>query len=88
MVAASPAQPLLVGFSKACEERLSSVLGVPRVSSIGLRANAPQSQGLVSFLRENVAPVRVAWLDEAVRGQYRETNIHMADVKVGPKKKK
>jgi ribonuclease P/MRP protein subunit POP3 len=86
----TPASPpiRLVGFSRACEDRLSASLGIPRVSSIALRAGAPQSQGLLAFLEETVPAVDVRWLDEAQAGQYRETQIHMAEVRVGPKRKK
>lgn len=78
----------LVGFSRACEDRLSASLGIPRVSSIALRAGAPQSQGLFAFLQDTVSAVDARWLDEAQAGQYRETQIHMAEVRVGPKRKK
>ncbi len=77
----------LVGFSRACEERLSASIGIPRVSSIALRDGAPHSQGLLAFVRDKVAPVDVPWLDEARAGQFRETQIRVTDVAVGPKKK-
>ncbi|KAL1899451.1 RNase P and RNase MRP subunit [Sporothrix stenoceras] len=84
-----PSPPIrLVGFSKACEDRLSESLGIPRVSSIAIRAGAPQSQGLLAFLEETVPAVDVRWLDEAQAGQYRETQIQVTEVSVGPKRKK
>lgn len=84
-----PSPPIrLVGFSKACEDRLSESLGIPRVSSIAVRAGAPQSQGLLAFLEETVPAVDVRWLDEAQAGQYRETQIQVTEVSVGPKRKK
>ncbi|EFX00231.1 hypothetical protein CMQ_7233 [Grosmannia clavigera kw1407] len=78
----------LVGFSHGCEDRLSACLGIPHVSSIALRAGATQSQGLVDFVRGRVPPVEIQWLQEARAGDYRKTHIHMAEVTVGPKKKK
>ncbi|CAK7239290.1 MAG: RNase P and RNase MRP subunit [Sporothrix thermara] len=78
----------LVGFSRACEDRLSASLGIPRVSTIALRAGAPQSQGLLKFLEETVPAVDVQWLDEARTGKFRDTQIHIADVSVGPKRQK
>ncbi|KIH92970.1 hypothetical protein SPBR_03219 [Sporothrix brasiliensis 5110] len=84
-----PSPPIrLVGFSRAVEDRLSASLGIPRVSSIALREGAPQSQGLLSFLEETVPAVDVRWLKEAQAGQYRETQIRMTEVSVGPKRKK
>ncbi|KAH6850160.1 hypothetical protein B0I37DRAFT_370895 [Chaetomium sp. MPI-CAGE-AT-0009] len=76
----------LVGFSKSCEDRLSAALGIPRVSSIGLRADAPQAKGLVDFVRDHVAPIEVAWLREARAGKFLETKIDAVPTKVGVKK--
>ncbi|KAK4043996.1 hypothetical protein C8A01DRAFT_12518 [Parachaetomium inaequale] len=76
----------LVGLSKACEDRLSAALGIPRASSIGLREDAPQAKGLVDFVREHVAPVDVAWLREAPSGKFLETRIDAVPTNVGVKK--
>ncbi|KAK3340713.1 hypothetical protein B0H65DRAFT_268053 [Neurospora tetraspora] len=78
----------LVGFSKSCEERLATALGIPRVSSVALRADAPQAKGLVDFVREHVAPIEVAWLQEAGSGKFLETNIEAVPTKIGSKKTK
>lgn len=80
----------LVGLSKPCEEKLSAALGIPRVSSIALRDDASELQvkGLVEFVRERVAPVSIAWLEEASSGQYRATNIEEVRVKIGQAKVK
>jgi ribonuclease P/MRP protein subunit POP3 len=76
----------LVGFSKACEDRLSAALGIPRVSSIALREDAPQAKGLVDFVREHVAPIDVAWIQEARSSNFLETKIDAVPTKVGTKK--
>ncbi|AEO69259.1 uncharacterized protein THITE_2119448 [Thermothielavioides terrestris NRRL 8126] len=76
----------LVGLSKACEDRLSAALGIPRVSSIALREGAPQAKGLVDFVREHVAPVKVPWLEEAQAAQFLETRIDPVPTKIGSKK--
>lgn len=76
----------LVGFSKACEDRLSAALGIPRVSSIALREDAPQAKGLVDFVREHVAPIEVTWLREAQSFKFLETKIDAVPTKVGTKK--
>jgi ribonuclease P/MRP protein subunit POP3 len=81
-------QPIrLVGFSAACEERLSAALGVPRVSSIGLREGAPQAKALIEFVREHVASVDAAWLQAVEDGQFLETKINALEVAVGSTKK-
>ncbi|KAK3302159.1 uncharacterized protein B0T15DRAFT_514213 [Chaetomium strumarium] len=76
----------LVGFSKACEERLSAALGIPRVSSIALREGAPQAKGLVDFVREHVASIEITWLREARSASFLETRIDAVPTKVGTKK--
>ncbi|KAK3899822.1 hypothetical protein C8A05DRAFT_46216 [Staphylotrichum tortipilum] len=79
----------LVGLSKACEDRLSAALGIPRASSIALRGGAPQAKGLVDFVRTHVAPIDVAWLQEARAGaQFLETKIAAVPTKIGVKKVK
>ncbi len=76
----------LVGFSKACEDRLSAALGIPRVSSVALREDTPHAKGLVDFVREHVPPVEVSWLREARSGKFLETKIDGVPTKVGTKK--
>ena len=78
----------LVGFSKACEDRLSACLGIPRVSSIALRFDAPQSGSLIEYVQVHVPPVRMAWLEEAQTGQHRETNIITSETTIGVKRQK
>ncbi len=79
----------LVGLSKACEDRLSAALGIPRASSIALRGDAPQAKGLVDFVRARVAPVDVAWLREAQGGAgFLETRIAAVPTRIGVKKVK
>lgn len=79
----------LVGFSsRGCEERLSAALGIPRVSSVGLREGAPQAGPLVELVRERVPPVEVAWLREAAAGRFLGTRIAAVPTRVGSRKKK
>lgn len=82
-------QPIrLVGFSAACEERLSSALGIPRISSIGLREGAPHTKALVEFVREHVPPVDMTWYQETKNGRFMETKINAIEVPIGTKKQK
>lgn len=79
----------LVGFSKSCEERLSTCLGIPRVSSVALRAGeGGQLKALVDFVRKQVAPVEARWMEDASRGLFRETKINSIQAPMGAKRQK
>lgn len=65
----------LVGFSKPCDQRLTSALGIPRVSCIGVTGDAPNSKALIDFVHKRVPVIDVAWLREAVSGGYKDTRI-------------
>ncbi|KAI0165881.1 hypothetical protein GGR57DRAFT_139986 [Xylariaceae sp. FL1272] len=77
----------LVGFSKACEDRLVASLGLPRVSCVGLRVNAPNSQPLIEFARQQVPMIQVPWLEEAKRAEHRETKISILEATIGDRKR-
>ncbi|KAK5664215.1 hypothetical protein OQA88_431 [Cercophora sp. LCS_1] len=78
----------LVGFSKACEDRLSAALGIPRVSSIALREEAPNANGLVDYVREHVPPIEIAWVEQAESAQYHQTKIDAVPTKIGVAKQR
>lgn len=81
-------QVRLIGFSGACEDRLSHCLGIPRASSIAIRVGAPQSKPLVDFVRAHVPAVEVAWFQEAGTAQHRPTNIVTTETAVGAKRQR
>ncbi|XXH05067.1 hypothetical protein Hte_011491 [Hypoxylon texense] len=78
----------LVGLSKSCGERLSESLGIPRVSCIGLREDAPNSKALVEFTRQHVPTIEVQWLDEVKQAEHLKTNIKEIKTSVGSKQVK
>lgn len=79
----------LVGFSKSCEEKLSACLGIPRVSSVALRAGASgQSKALVDLVRKQVAPVEAQWVEDGGKGEFRETKINSIQAPIGAKRQK
>ncbi|KAK1986994.1 hypothetical protein LZ30DRAFT_221191 [Colletotrichum cereale] len=84
----SPTAPptRLVGYSKPCAEKLGACLGIPRVSSVGIRVGAPMSRALVEYVQQHVSPVRVAWLEQAEGAVYRPTQLKI-DEKMVPVKK-
>ncbi|KAF9874054.1 hypothetical protein CkaCkLH20_08426 [Colletotrichum karsti] len=81
---ASPTR--LVGYSKPCSDRLSACLGIPRVSSVGIRVQAPMSKALIDFVQQHVPPVRIAWLDEARNANYIPTKLKIEEKMVPAKK--
>ncbi|KAI1771401.1 hypothetical protein F4818DRAFT_213054 [Hypoxylon cercidicola] len=78
----------LVGLSKSCGDRLSESLGIPRISCIGIREEAPGSKALVEFTRRHVPAVEIQWLDQARRAEHLGTNINAIKTSVGSKREK
>ncbi|RDA91483.1 hypothetical protein CP533_4593 [Ophiocordyceps camponoti-saundersi (nom. inval.)] len=76
----------LVGFSRSCSDRLSSSLGIARVSSVALSRDAPGAAPLWDLVRRKVAPVDMAWLEEAMGVEYRATNIVSIEAAIGSKR--
>ncbi|EEY22715.1 conserved hypothetical protein [Verticillium alfalfae VaMs.102] len=75
----------LVGYSKPCAPALSASLGIPRVSSVGIRHGAPLSKPLIDFVQNCVPPITIPWLSEAETGQYRHTRL-VSEEKMVPSK--
>lgn len=79
----------LVGFSKSCEEKLSACLGIPRVSSVALRAGeSGQSKALVDFVRRQVPPIEAPWMEDDGKGGFLETKINSIQAPIGVKRQK
>lgn len=79
----------LVGFSKSCEEKLGACLGIPRVSSVALRAGeSGQLKTLVEFVRKQVAPIEAPWMKDGGKGEFRETKINSIQAPIGTKRQK
>ena len=82
----SDEQIRLVGFSKPCSERLSTCLGVPRVSSLAIIKDAPGARALHNFVMKTVAPVEASWLNGSADAQYLAPKINAIETTVGPKR--
>lgn len=79
----------LMGFSKDSEERLSACIGIPRVTSVALRADGlAQLKAVVNFVRERVPAIGSPWLDQAAKGAYHETKINTIQAPIGKKRQK
>jgi ribonuclease P/MRP protein subunit POP3 len=77
----------LVQLPKGCDERLCEILGLPRVSFIGIVEGAPNSQGLVDFIRDSVAPIELPWLSDVKNAKYLPVNVKAIETTVGISKK-
>lgn len=60
----------LVRLQRPAGDRIASALGVPRISALGLKANAPESNPLVTFVREHIVSLDVPWLHHATQGVF------------------
>jgi ribonuclease P/MRP protein subunit POP3 len=78
----------LVGFSKPCSDRLSSCLGIGRVSSIAIAKDAPGASALLSVVQGIVAPIEVPWLEKPINTTFHETKIKSIETTVGVKRSK
>ena len=63
-------------LAKGAEERLGAALSIPRVGLIGLIDGAPESKGLIEFVRKCVPQVEVPWIQEAMAGAYLPVKIN------------
>jgi len=68
----SPTRPAirLVSLPKGSSARLSAALHIPRVSMIGLLADAPNALPLVNYVTEHVPTLEVPWLEDVQTGRY------------------
>ncbi|KAM6483068.1 hypothetical protein HDV62DRAFT_360073 [Trichoderma sp. SZMC 28011] len=78
----------LVGFSKPCSEKLGSVLGIPRVSSVAVSRHAPGADALFAVVQNLVAPVDSPWLNETPSTTYKPTQIGSVETTIGTKREK
>lgn len=78
----------LVGFSKPCSEKLGSVLGIPRASSVAVSRHAPGADALFAVVQNLVAPVDSPWLNETPSTSYKPTQIGSVETTIGTKREK
>ena len=78
----------LVGFSKACSERISLCLNIARASSIAVRRDAPGAQALQNLVSQTVPEIEIPWHKEAKAVEYRKTKINSTEATVGAKRVK
>ena len=82
LASSSSSSVRLVMLPKGAEERLGAALSIPRVGLIGLIDGAPESQGLIEFVRKCVPQVEVPWIQEAMAGAYLPVKINEIETSV------
>ncbi|CAM1502885.1 Fc.00g076610.m01.CDS01 [Cosmosporella sp. VM-42] len=76
----------LVGISKPCSERLSTCLGLPRVSAVAILKDAADAGALHDFVKKVVSPVDATWLETSRQPPYLTTNIKSIETTIGNKR--
>ncbi len=72
----SSASTRIISLTGGAEDRLKTVLGIPRVGMVGLIDGAPNASSLIELIRQNVPELEVPWLQEAVKGTYLAVKIN------------
>jgi ribonuclease P/MRP protein subunit POP3 len=65
----------LVLLDPSYERTIATAMGLPRVGVIGVFNDAPDTSSLLEYVRENVDPVEVPWLEKALSGQWTGMNV-------------
>jgi ribonuclease P/MRP protein subunit POP3 len=78
----------LVGFSGNCEEQLTVALGIPRVSCVAIRPDAPHSRPLIDFVQQHVPKVEISWLGPRDHLEFLPTRINNVEMPIGKAKVK
>ncbi|RMZ92003.1 hypothetical protein DV736_g739, partial [Chaetothyriales sp. CBS 134916] len=85
-------QPIrLVGISSQFETAVSNAVFLPRVGVMALYEDSQSSKALVNYIRNEVPPVKVAWLEQARSSSYLPLKLGGVNVPIeheGAKKRK
>lgn len=65
----------LVLLDPSCERTIATAMGLARVGVIGVFDSAPGAAPLLEYVRDNVDPVKVPWLEKALSGQWMGINV-------------
>ncbi|KAG9678743.1 hypothetical protein KCU99_g925, partial [Aureobasidium melanogenum] len=65
----------LVLLDASCERTIATAMGLPRAGVVGVFDDAPGAAPLLEYVRDNVDPVEVPWLDKALSGQWMGINV-------------
>jgi ribonuclease P/MRP protein subunit POP3 len=65
----------LVMLDPSCERKIAACMGLPRAGVVGVFDDAPGTASLMDYIRENVGPVEVPWMESALSGKWLGTNV-------------
>ncbi|KAJ4363591.1 RNase P and RNase MRP subunit [Neocucurbitaria cava] len=65
----------LIPLPTSTDARLASKLHIPRVGALGIFEDAPGAEALEAFVREKVGRTECAWIDEAMKAEWRGVNV-------------
>jgi ribonuclease P/MRP protein subunit POP3 len=65
----------LVLLDPSCERTIATAMGTPRAGVIGVFDDAPGALSLLEYVRDNVDPIEVPWLEKALSGQWMGMNV-------------
>lgn len=68
-------QTRLVLLDPSSERTIATAMGLPRAGVIGVFDDAPGAGPLLDYVKENVDPVEVPWLENALSGQWIGLNV-------------
>ncbi|KAI5212536.1 hypothetical protein AUEXF2481DRAFT_5619 [Aureobasidium subglaciale EXF-2481] len=63
-------QTRLVLLDSSCERTIAAAMGLTRAGVVGVFDDAPGSVSLLNYVRDNVVPVEVPWLEKALSGDW------------------
>ncbi|KAF1967781.1 hypothetical protein BU23DRAFT_559117 [Bimuria novae-zelandiae CBS 107.79] len=69
----------LLAFPPGCEPDIAAALHIPHVGALAVMEGAPGADALVAYVREQVGLTRCAWIDEAMRAEWKGVRVEGAD---------
>lgn len=66
---------LIIPLPATAEKEIAAAVGLPRVSALGVMADAPGAEALIELCRRKVKPMGLGWVKDAVRGQWRGVKV-------------
>lgn len=68
-------QTRLVLLDPSSERIIAAAMGLPRAGVVGVFEDAPGAGPLLEYVKENVVPVEIPWLEKALSGQWMGMNV-------------
>lgn len=68
-------QTRMILLDPSSERTIATAMSLPRAGVIGVCEDAPGAGPLLEYVRENVNPVEIPWLEKALSGQWMGMNV-------------